>query len=79
MYGVDAVMRLFFFDESLLQLDTHGIVGEHRNYINEIISNPRGMVLMVGPTGTGKQTTLYSMINSLNTTDRKILTLEDPI
>ncbi|NCU43634.1 type II/IV secretion system protein [Candidatus Saccharibacteria bacterium] len=79
MYGMDAVMRLFNFDESLLQLDNLGIVGEQRNEINEIISHPRGMVLMVGPTGSGKSTTLYSMINALNTTDRKILTLEDPI
>src|SRR3546814_11944782 len=37
------------------------------------------MVLMVGPTGSGKSTTLYSMINALNTPDRKIITLEDPI
>ena len=79
MYGMDAVMRLFNFGESLLQLDNLGIVGEQRNEINEIISHPRGMVLMVGPTGSGKSTTLYSMINALNTTDRKILTLEDPI
>ena len=79
MYGMDAVMRLFNFDESLLQLDNLGIAGEQRDEINDVISHPRGMVLMVGPTGSGKSTTLYSMINALNTTDRKILTLEDPI
>ena len=79
MYGQDAVLRLFNFDESLLQLDRLNIPDHQRKEIDEIISHPRGMVLMVGPTGSGKSTTLYSMINALNTTDRKIITLEDPI
>ena len=79
MYGVDAVMRLFNFDESMLQLDLLGIAPKERAEIDEIISHPRGMVLMVGPTGSGKSTTLYSMLNALNTLDRKIITLEDPI
>lgn len=79
MYGQDAVMRLFNFDESLLQLDLLGIPARQRQEIDEIISHPRGMVLMVGPTGSGKSTTLYSMLNALNTTDRKIITLEDPV
>ena len=79
MYGMDAVMRLFNFDESMLQLDLLGIAPEERAEIDEIISHPRGMVLMVGPTGSGKSTTLYSMLNALNTLDRKIITLEDPI
>lgn len=79
MYGQDAVMRLFNFDESLLNLDLLGITPAERATIGEIISHPRGLVLMVGPTGSGKSTTLYSIINALNTTDRKIITLEDPI
>lgn len=79
MYGQDAVMRLFNFDESLLQLDLLGIRQQERSQIDEIISHPRGMALMVGPTGSGKSTTLYSMLNALNTADRKIITLEDPI
>lgn len=79
MYGQDAVLRLFNFDESLLQLDLLGIAPRQRAEIDEIIHHPRGMALMVGPTGSGKSTTLYSMLNALNTTDRKILTLEDPI
>lgn len=79
MYGQDAVMRLFNFDESLLKLDLLGIGATERHEIDEIIHHPRGMVLMVGPTGSGKSTTLYSMINALNTSDRKIITLEDPI
>lgn len=79
MYGQDAVLRLFNFDESMLNLDLLGIGQAERAEIDEVISHPRGMVLMVGPTGSGKSTTLYSIINALNTTDRKIITLEDPI
>ena len=79
MYGQDAVLRLFNFDDSLLNLDLLGLADDERAEINEVVSHPRGLVLMVGPTGSGKSTTLYSIINALNTTDRKIITLEDPI
>lgn len=79
LYGQDAVLRLFNFDESLLKLDLLGLSEPEKLEINEIIRHPRGLVLMVGPTGSGKSTTLYSMLNALNTTDRKIITLEDPI
>jgi len=79
MYGQDAVLRLFNFNENLLNLDLLGIPEQQRKEIDEIISHPRGMVLMVGPTGSGKSTTLYSMLNALNTSDRKLITLEDPI
>lgn len=79
MYGQDAVLRLFNFDESLLNLKLLGLSKEELAEINEVVSHPRGLVLMVGPTGSGKSTTLYSMLNALNTTDRKIITLEDPI
>lgn len=79
LYGQDAVLRLFNFNESLLNLDLLGIPDRQRREIDEVISHPRGMVLMVGPTGSGKSTTLYSMLNALNTPDRKLITLEDPI
>ena len=79
MYGQDAVLRLFNFDESLLNLDLLGIPEKQRHEIDEVVSHPRGLVLMVGPTGSGKSTTLYSMLNALNTPDRKLITLEDPI
>lgn len=79
LYGQDAVLRLFNFDESLLNLDLLGIPERQRKEIDEVVSHPRGMVLMVGPTGSGKSTTLYSMLNALNTTERKLITLEDPV
>ena len=79
MYGQDAVLRLFNFDENLLNLNLLGLTEEEMKEIDEVISHPRGLVLMVGPTGSGKSTTLYSMLNVLNTTDKKIITLEDPI
>lgn len=79
MYGQDAVLRLFNFDETLLNLDLLGLTPKELSEIKEVVSHPRGMVLMVGPTGSGKSTTLYSIINALNTTDKKIITLEDPI
>jgi type II secretory ATPase GspE/PulE/Tfp pilus assembly ATPase PilB-like protein len=79
MYGQDAVLRLFNFDQSMLNLDFLGLGAPERAEIDEIISHPRGMVLMVGPTGSGKSTTLYSIINALNSSDIKIITLEDPI
>jgi type II secretory ATPase GspE/PulE/Tfp pilus assembly ATPase PilB-like protein len=79
MYGQDAVLRLFNFDESMLNLDLLGIPPKEMEQIREITRHPRGMMLMVGPTGSGKSTTLYSILNALNNTSRKIITLEDPI
>lgn len=79
MYGQDAVMRLFNFNEKLLNLDLLGLSEGELATIQEVISHPRGLVLMVGPTGSGKSTTLYSILNAMNNSDRKIITLEDPI
>lgn len=79
VYGQDAVIRLFNFDDSMLVLDRLNLADNQRSELDKIISHPHGMVLVVGPTGSGKSTTLYSILNALNTTDRKILTLEDPV
>lgn len=78
-YGQDAVIRLFNFDSEMLNMDVLGLDSNERNAFDEIISHPRGMVMVVGPTGSGKSTTLYSIINALNDPSRKILTLEDPV
>lgn len=78
-YGQDVVMRLFTFDQSMLQLDMLGLSPDERKVLDDVISHPRGLVLVVGPTGSGKSTTLYSFLNALNVPERKLITLEDPI
>lgn len=78
-FGMDMVIRLFNFDESLLHIDKLGFDDVRRGHLEEVVSHPHGMVMVVGPTGSGKSTTLFSIINALNTPSRKIITLEDPV
>ncbi|MGF7228829.1 MAG: GspE/PulE family protein [Candidatus Saccharibacteria bacterium] len=78
-YGQDVVMRLFTMKMELLNLDNLGLSERERHVVDDIIRHPTGMVLVVGPTGSGKTTTLYSLINTLNSDERKIITLEDPV
>lgn len=77
--GMDIVLRLFNLDKSMFTLDRLGLSGRERQIVQDIIAKPSGLLLAVGPTGSGKTTTLYSVLNSLNTTDRKIITIEDPV
>jgi type II secretory ATPase GspE/PulE/Tfp pilus assembly ATPase PilB-like protein len=60
-------------------LDRLGLSPSERKVVDDIIAKPSGLVLAVGPTGSGKTTTLYSMLNSLNSEERKIITIEDPV
>lgn len=78
-YGMDVVMRLFNMSVGMLKLDSLGLSREESVVVDDIIRHPSGMVLIVGPTGSGKTTTLYSLINTLNKPERKIITLEDPV
>ncbi len=77
--GMDVVMRLFNMREDMYQLDRLGLSQSERKVIDDIIAKPSGLVMAVGPTGSGKTTTLYSMLNSLNSEERKIITIEDPV
>ena len=77
--GMDAVLRLFNFRPDMLRLNKLGLDPRQTDIIRDIISHPSGLVLFVGPTGSGKTTTLYSILNELNTDERKIITLEDPV
>lgn len=77
--GQDAVIRLFNLERDLLQLENLGMSDKQKESINGVIEHPAGLVLAVGPTGSGKTTTLYSIINHLNQPSRKIITLEDPV
>jgi type IV pilus assembly protein PilB len=77
--GMDVVMRLFNMDQSMYNLDRLGLNEAERKVVDDIIAKPSGLVMVVGPTGSGKTTTLYSMLNSLNSEERKIITIEDPV
>ena len=77
--GMDVVMRFFSFDEERLALDKLGMTNKQTTIVKDIINYPRGLVLVVGPTGSGKSTTLYSMLAELRNPQVKIITLEDPV
>jgi len=79
VFGEGVVMRLL--DKSNLQVDMTklGFTPEGLKKFNASISKPYGMCLVTGPTGSGKTTTLYSALHKLNTTNKKILTAEDPV
>lgn len=78
-YGESVVMRLLNQGSGILGLDNIGIPADMLVKIREVIQRPSGMVLVTGPTGSGKTTTLYAALNELNTTERKIITVEDPV
>ena len=77
--GMEVVMRLFNMDQSMYNLDRLGLSEQQRGVVDDIIAKPSGLVMVVGPTGSGKTTTLYSMLNTLNSEERKIITVEDPV
>lgn len=77
--GTDVVMRLFNMDQERYHLDRLGLEPKERAVVDDIIAKPSGLVLVVGPTGSGKTTTMYSILNTLNSPERKIITIEDPV
>jgi MSHA biogenesis protein MshE len=78
-HGESVVMRLLNQGGGLLGLDNIGMPANMLAKLREVINRPSGMVLVTGPTGSGKTTTLYAALNELNTTERKIITVEDPV
>jgi type IV pilus assembly protein PilB len=78
-YGENVVMRLLQEAARPLSLEELGLTGRNLEVIRENITRPHGMVLVTGPTGSGKTTTLYSVLNILNTVEVNICTIEDPI
>lgn len=78
-HGQDLVLRLFNFRPEYLKLDNLGLSDSEFKFVTDILKHPSGLVLIVGPTGSGKTTTLYSMLNELNSPERKLITLEDPV
>jgi MSHA biogenesis protein MshE len=78
-HGESVVMRLLDQSASLMTLDQLGMSSEMLKKFRNLISRSAGMVLVTGPTGSGKTTTLYSALNFLNQPDTKIITVEDPV
>jgi len=78
-YGESVVMRLLCQEGGMSSLDSLGMVPEMLVRFREIISRSGGMVLVTGPTGSGKTTTLYAALAEINTPAQKIITVEDPV
>jgi type II secretory ATPase GspE/PulE/Tfp pilus assembly ATPase PilB-like protein len=78
-YGENVVMRLLSTDNQKVTLKQLGFSDSDQEKIIRCLKKPHGMVLATGPTGSGKTTTLYSLINLLNSPDVSIVTIEDPI
>lgn len=78
-FGENIVMRLLPESARPLSLEELGVSGEELPIIKENIKKPHGMILVTGPTGSGKTTTLYSVLNLLNCPEVNICTIEDPI
>ncbi len=79
LYGEDYTLRLLERDSRLLHLDQLGLLRHDLNRLLGMLQSPSGLILVTGPTGAGKTTTLYACLNYLNNGERKINTIEDPI
>ena len=79
VYGQSAVMRILDRSNIKVNIRDLGLAEDDFARFQNLIKRPNGIFLVTGPTGSGKTTTLYSAINELNTTERKIITAEDPV
>jgi general secretion pathway protein E len=78
-HGESAVIRLLPRDRGLLEIGKLGLVPHDEAILRKLLLLPHGMIVVTGPTGSGKTTTLATMLSILNETTRKILTIEDPV
>src|SRR6201988_4964758 len=78
-YGESAVVRLLPRDRGLLEISKLGLLADDEALLRRVLMLPHGMIVITGPTGSGKTTTLATMLSILNETTRKILTIEDPV
>ena len=78
-FGERVVMRLLDKNNAKLELKHLGMTLDNRNKMSELIHKPHGIILVTGPTGSGKSTTLYAALSEINSRDRNILTVEDPV
>lgn len=78
-HGEKVVMRILDNDKGVKNLAETGMAPEHIEIIKKMVKEPYGIILISGPTGSGKSTTLYSMLGELDRTTKNVLSLEDPI
>jgi len=78
-FGERVVLRLLDRSAALLGLEELGLNGDNLTQVNRLIRQSHGIVLVTGPTGSGKTTTLYAALSGINTSDKNIITIEDPI
>jgi MSHA biogenesis protein MshE len=78
-YGESVVMRLLNQTSGILTLERLGMPAEILTRVRQVVHRPSGMILVTGPTGSGKTTTLYAALQEINTPERKIITVEDPV
>jgi general secretion pathway protein E len=78
-FGERIVLRLLYRESALLPLEQIGFSGDNLDRFNELIARPHGIILVTGPTGSGKTTTLYGALSKINSPDKNIITIEDPI
>lgn len=78
-FGEAVVLRLLDQGKGILQLEQLGMDKEMLSSVRRLVHKPNGMILVTGPTGSGKTTTLYAILNELNTVEKKIITIEDPV
>lgn len=78
-HGERVVLRLLDKNNARLNLEDLGMTEANRDVFSELIRKPHGIILVTGPTGSGKSTTLYAGLTEINSKDRNILTVEDPI
>lgn len=78
-YGEKVVMRILDQEKGVKKLDDMFITPKNLAYIKEAIQRPYGLILITGPTGSGKSTTLYSMLNEVDKESTNVLSLEDPV
>lgn len=79
IYGENVVIRLLTSSSELIDLDAQGFSPSQTDQFEEMISHPWGMILATGPTGSGKTTTLYSALSKVNSIEKNIITIEDPV
>lgn len=78
-YGESLVLRILMAKAALISFEELGLKGEAQKRLKREIERPNGMIITTGPTGSGKTTTLYAILNKLNQPGVKIITIEDPI